>query len=83
MSAYISGLSILMKNLRGLYKKGDGFYLPPDKVLEILKGISGQDFGDDIDMWTKFFNGELDDNYYTEIRRKYGSKIRPKDDSEA
>jgi hypothetical protein len=83
MSAYISGFGLLMKNLKGIFKEDDAFYIPPEQVLEILRETSGQDFGYDIDMWTKFSNGELDDSYYAYIREKYGSQIRSEDDSEA
>lgn len=51
MSDYLGTLLI---NLRGWRCPTDLFFIPKEKVLEELRRLSGQDFGDDVDAWLRW-----------------------------
>jgi hypothetical protein len=45
---------LLIMNMEHNIQEGRREYMPSDKALELLKSLTGQDFGDDIEAWKKW-----------------------------
>jgi hypothetical protein len=55
----------VINNLMGITSEEYPINYSPEAALEFLRRVTKQDFGYDADTWTKFFDGELDESFYT------------------
>jgi hypothetical protein len=65
MKTYIA-YKCVINNLLGITSEEYPINYSPEEALEFLKRVTNQDFGHDADKWTKFFDGELEESFYSD-----------------